>query len=162
MANTCYRSGEFVNSMKGSVTRLIYKKRGDIKDPKNWRLISLLTKFFSKAITALLSKVLEYVVGPKQTCSVLGCSVLANTTLLHDTLDYIERTNETAILLSLDQEKAFDRVNCSFLLELLPPVLGFAPSFATGSRPCRRRRPPSILKDDGCTLLGHVRMLHFL
>ena len=26
----------------------------------------------------------------------------------------------------------------------------------------RRRRPPSISKDDGCTLLSHVRVLHFL
>ena len=26
----------------------------------------------------------------------------------------------------------------------------------------RRRRPPSISKDDGCTLLGHFRVLHCL
>ena len=131
MANSCYRGGELVNSMKGSVTRLIYKKRGDIKDLKNWRPISLLNvdyKIVSKAITVRLSKVLEHVVGPAQTCSVPGRSILANTFLLQDTLDYIERTNEPAILLSLDQEKAFDRVNRSFLLELLPS-LGFGPSF---------------------------------
>ena len=131
VANSCYRGGELVNSMKGSVTRLIYKKRGDIKDLKNWRPISLLNvdyKIVSKAITVRLSKVLEHVVGPAQTCSVPGRSILANTFLLQDTLDYIERTNEPAILLSLDQEKAFDRVDRSFLLELLPS-LGFGPSF---------------------------------
>ena len=33
---------------------------------------------------------------------------------MRDVLDYIERTDESAILLNLDQEKAFDRVNRSF------------------------------------------------
>ena len=50
------------------------------------------------------------------------------TRLDEDTLDYIGRTNETAILVSLDQEKAFDRVNRSFLLDLLVAV-GFGPDF---------------------------------
>ena len=38
---------------------------------------------------------------------------------VRDVLDYIGRTEESAILLNLDQEKAFDRVNRSFLLSLL-------------------------------------------
>ena len=41
--------------MKGSVTRLIFKKRGDRKCLKNWRPISLLNadyKIFSKVITS--------------------------------------------------------------------------------------------------------------
>ena len=37
---------------------------------------------------------------------------------MRDVLDYIGRTDESAILLNLDQEKAFDRVNRSFLLSL--------------------------------------------
>ena len=57
-----------------------------------------------------------------------GRSILAHTTLLRDTLDSIERTNEPAILSSLDQEKTFHRVSRSFLLELLPSP-GFSPSF---------------------------------
>ena len=48
--------------------------------------------------------------------------------ILRDTLDYVSRTNETGILVSLDQEKAFDRVDCSFLPKLLDH-LGFGPSF---------------------------------
>ena len=45
---------------------------------------------------------------------------------MRDVLDYIQRTDESAILISLDQEKAFDRVNRSFLLMLIQ-VYGFGP-----------------------------------
>ena len=61
----CFSDGELCGSMKGSVTRLIFKKRGDIKHLKNWRPISLLNvdyKIISKAITSRLSKALEYIV----------------------------------------------------------------------------------------------------
>ena len=48
--------------------------------------------------------------------------------MLRDVLDYIELTDETGILVSLDQEKAFDRVDRAFLLTLLRPF-GFGPDF---------------------------------
>ena len=52
----------------------------------------------------------------------------SNLHILRDVLDHIDRTNETSILISLDQEKAFDRVNRTFLLNLLSRF-GFGPSF---------------------------------
>ena len=75
-----------------------------------------------------LSKVLGLVTSTDQTCSVPGQSTVSNLTLLLDTLDHVSRTYETGILVSLDQEKAFDRVDRSFLLKLLDH-LGFGPSF---------------------------------
>lgn len=57
-----------------------------------------------------------------------GRKITSNLHLLQDILDYIERTNETGILLSLDQEKAFDRVNRTFLLNL-SNRFGFGSSF---------------------------------
>ena len=131
VANRCFADGELCPSMKGSVTRLIFKKRGDVKHLKNWRPISLLNvnyKIISKAITLRLSKVLEHIIHPDQTCSVPGRSIFSNVTLLRDVLDYIQRTDESAILISLGQEKAFDRVNRPFLLKLLQ-VYGFGPNF---------------------------------
>ena len=102
-----------------------------MKDLKNWRPISLLNvdyKIISKVITLRLSHVMASIVHPDQTCSVLGRSIASNVTMLCDVLDYINRTNESGILVSLDQEKAFDRVNHSFLFKLLSH-LGFGSCF---------------------------------
>ena len=106
-------------------------KKGDRKDLKNWRPISLLNvdyKICSKVLSLRLSKVLEFIVDPDQTCSVPGRKITSNLHILRDVLDHIDRTNETGILISLDQEKAFDRVNRTFLLNLLSRF-GFGPSF---------------------------------
>ena len=87
-------------------------------------------KICSKALSLRLKKVLGSIVDPDQTCSVPGRSISSNLALLRDTLDFIERTGETGILVSLDQEKAFDRVNRSFLMNLLEHF-GFGPSFCS-------------------------------
>ena len=108
-----------------------FKKRGDIKDLKNWRPISLLNvdyKIISKVLTTRLSHVLGSVVSSDQTCSVPDRSISSNVVLLHDVFSYIEGTDEATILISLDQEKAFDRVDRSFLYDLLSH-LGFGPNF---------------------------------
>ena len=70
--NTCYHAGEMSESMKTSNTRIIFKK-GDRKNLKSWRPISLLNvdyKICSKVLSLRLSKVLEFIVDPDQTCSV--------------------------------------------------------------------------------------------
>lgn len=128
--NFCFTDQCLPASLQTSVTRLIFKKCGDVKDLKNGRPISLFNtdyKILSKIITLRLSRVLGGLVDPDQTCSVPGRSI-TSVTLLGDVLDYIERTNESGILVSLDQEKAFNRVNHSFLFRLLEH-LGFGPSF---------------------------------
>lgn len=128
--NACFDAGEMCDSMKTSNTRVIFKK-GDRKSLKNWRPISLLNvdyKICSKAISVRLSKVLDFIVDPDQTCSVPGRKISSNLHILRDILDYIDRTDETGILVSLDQEKAFDRVNRSFLQNLLIHF-GFGPTF---------------------------------
>lgn len=129
--NYCFAVDKICETMRASATRLVYKKRGDIKNLKNWRPISLLNtdyKIASKAITLRLSKVLDSIVDRDQTCSIPGRSISSNIATLRDTLEYIEMTNETGILLSLDQEKASDRVDRVFLMDLLK-CFGFSPDF---------------------------------
>ena len=85
-------------------------------------------KIISRAITLRLSQVIGSLVDPDQTCSVLGRSISSNLSLLRDVLDYINHTDEAGILVSLDQEKAFDRVNYSFLFNFLSHF-GFGSDF---------------------------------
>lgn len=128
MFNLAIVQGDLPSSMKASVTRLVHKK-DDKRNLKNWRPFSLLNvdyKICSKAISLRLAKVLGSIVDPDQTCSVPGRSISSNLVLLRDTLAFIERTNDKGILVSLDQEKAFDRVDRIFLLNLLE-LFGFGP-----------------------------------
>ena len=130
--NLCYADSDLCDSMKTSHTRLVFKK-ADRKSLENWHPISLLNmdyKICSKALSLPLSLVLEKIVTPDQTCSVPGRSISSNLVMLRDMLHYIDRTDEPGILISLDQEKAFDRVDRdrSFLMNL-PQHFGFGPSF---------------------------------
>ena len=130
--NSCFQAGEMCESMKTSNTRVIYK--GGSESLKNWRPISLLNvdyKICSKVISVRLSKVLDFIVDPEQTCSVPGRKISTNLHTLRDILDYLDRTGETGILVSLGQEKAFDRVNRSFLQSLLTRLV-LSPLFVTG------------------------------
>ena len=123
--NECFANGELCQSMKASLTRLVFK-RDDRRCLKNWRPISLLNsdyKIGSKALSLRLSKVLGSFINTDQTCSVLHRSIFSNLTLLRDTLHFIDWSGETGILISLDQEKALDRVDRTVLTNLLNPVL---------------------------------------
>ena len=40
--NSCFARGKICDSMRASATQRVYKQHGDIKNLKNWRLISLL------------------------------------------------------------------------------------------------------------------------
>ena len=68
------------------------------------------------------------IVHSDQTCSVINRSIFSNLHLIRDTLDMINKTDETGILVSLDQMKAFHRVDHDFLMRVLSKF-GFGPSF---------------------------------
>ena len=128
--NERLRLGVLTDSQRESLLRLIHKK-DDKRSPKNWRPISLLNtdyKLASKAITERLKSVMASIVHPDQTCGVPGRSIFSNLQLVRDLLDMINKTNETGILVTLDQEKAFDRVDHDFLMRTLAK-LGFGPVF---------------------------------
>ena len=127
VANESFKDKELSETMKESVSRVLFKK-GDRKYLKNWRPISLLNvdyKIVSKVMSSRLSKVLGTIIDSDQSCSVPGRTISSNLHMLRDILDYIDRTKETGILVSLDQEKAFDR---TFLQNLLTKF-GFGSDF---------------------------------
>ncbi|CAM2103865.1 unnamed protein product [Caretta caretta] len=106
-------------------------KKGDRRDLRNWHPVSLLSmdyKVVAKAISLWLGTVLADMVHPDQTYTFLGCSILDNLYLVQDLLELGCRDGLSFALLSLDQEKAFDRVDHGYLLSTLR-AFGFGSQF---------------------------------
>ena len=128
--SSCFDSGCLSLSQCRGVISLSFKK-GDCLDPRNWRPITLLNvdyKIATRAITARLLKVIHLVVDKDQTCGVPGRFIGENVALLRDVVDYPESSGTEVAILSLDQEKAFDRVDWSFMRSTLT-AMGFGSSF---------------------------------
>ena len=69
--------------------------------------------------------VIHLVVAKDNTCGVPGRFIGENVALLRDVADYASSSGTSVAILSLDQEKAFDRVDWSFTL----CAMCFGPSF---------------------------------
>ena len=119
--NSCYSHGCLSPSQRTGLITLLYK-RGDRLDMKNWRPITLLCvdyKIASKALANRLLLVLPSLISPDQSCGIKGRNPAVNTRLLHDIVLDINQRGSGGAVLSLDQEKAFDRVDWSYLLRIL-------------------------------------------
>lgn len=128
--NSCFDSGCLSLSQHRGVISLPFKK-GDRLDPKNWRPISLLDvdyKLAARVTASRLLKVIHLVVDKDQTCGVPGRYIGENVALLRDVVYYCTSFDVPVAVLSLDQEKAFDRVDWDFMRSTLS-TMGFGPSF---------------------------------
>ncbi|CAM2117180.1 unnamed protein product [Caretta caretta] len=85
-------------------------------------------KVIAKAISLRLGSMLADVVHPNQTYTVPGWTLFDNLYLVQDLLELGCRDGLSFAFLSLDQEKAFDRVDHKYLLGTLW-VFGFGPQF---------------------------------
>uniref|UniRef100_A0A8C2FKM2 Reverse transcriptase domain-containing protein n=1 Tax=Cyprinus carpio TaxID=7962 RepID=A0A8C2FKM2_CYPCA len=117
-------------SCRRAVITLLPKK-GDLTDIKSWRPVSLLCsdyKILSKALGNRLAGVLGQVIHPDQTYCVPGRSIFDNISLIRDIFYVSKLLNLDCGLISLDQEKAFDRVEHSYLWNALT-AFGFSKKF---------------------------------
>ena len=117
-------------SCRRAVLTLLPKK-GDLQEIKNWRPVSLLCvdyKMLSKALANRLKRVIEYIIHRDQTYCVPGRSIFDNVFLIRDILEVSSSFGLDAGLLSLDQEKAFDRVEHQYLWKLMERF-GLSPGF---------------------------------
>ncbi|CAM2104850.1 unnamed protein product [Caretta caretta] len=127
------QSGVLPLSCRRAVLALLPKK-GDLCDLRNWRPVSLLStdyKIVAKAISLRLGSMMADVIHPDQTYTVPGRSIFDNLFLVRDLLELGRRDGLSFALLSLDQEKAFDRVDHGYLLSTLQ-AFGFRPQFDPG------------------------------
>lgn len=118
-----------VTQRRGVIT-LIFKKH-DRTRLKNWRPITLLTtdyKILTKALANRLTNVLPQIIHPDQTACIKGRTINDNASLLRDAIHYANATNTKLAITTVDQLKAFDRVDHNFLFKTLEKF-GFGPQF---------------------------------
>ena len=130
VANLAYDVGSLSKSQKMSYITLLCKDKAHSEEMKNYRPISLLNydyKIISKSICNRMSLVLENIIHPDQVCAVKGRTIFDNLHLLRDIVDYVDQKDLPLAFISLDQEKAFDRVNYDFMFRTLS-AFNFGPS----------------------------------
>ena len=119
--NSCYNSQLLPASQREAVIRCIPKK-GERTKISNWRPISLLNadyKILTRALSERISKVLPFIINEDQTCIVKGRTIHHNTALIRDIIDFSNDQNINAYILSIDQMKAFDKVDWNFMFKTL-------------------------------------------
>jgi hypothetical protein len=120
-------SGETSKHINKGIITLI-PKTGDHIRLGNWRPITLLSslyKILAKTLARRLQVHLPSIVRPSQTGFVEGRSILDNTFLVQEALDWAVESDQDLVMLLLDFEKAFDKIEWGFLSEALAK-LGFA------------------------------------
>ncbi len=131
VANHCLFTSQLMPpSHRKSYIILIFKK-GDTTKLANYRPISLLCadfKIITKALANRLKHVLSTILHNSQSANVPGRSGFHNLFMIRDTIEYCNRFDINAYLISIDMEKAFDKVNRDFLYKVLERM-NFGPTF---------------------------------
>uniref|UniRef100_A0AAR2JRJ2 Reverse transcriptase domain-containing protein n=1 Tax=Pygocentrus nattereri TaxID=42514 RepID=A0AAR2JRJ2_PYGNA len=118
-------------NMNSANISLLLKPGKDPTLPSSYRPISLINvdlKIICKVLARRLEKITPYIIHSDQTGFIKGRHSADNTRRLINIIDYCSINKLEKIVVSLDAEKAFDRVNWKFLLAVLHKF-GFGPSF---------------------------------
>lgn len=104
-------------SINFGIITLIPKLK-EVKKIQQYRPICMLNvsfKIFTKVIANRLSMVASKVIGASQTAFIPGRYILEGVVILHETLHELKRKKKKGIILKIDFEKAYDKVNWSFM-----------------------------------------------
>ena len=122
--------GRLSDTQRRSIITLLFKG-GMAEDLGNWRPVSLLCtdyKIISKVIATRLKNVLGIVINEDQTCGIPGRCIFSNLHLVRDLIMYTNQKRMKGYIISIDQEKAFDRVDRQFLYDVFE-TMNFGPKF---------------------------------
>jgi hypothetical protein len=97
-------------------------KTENADDMRSFRPISLLNcnfKIFSRVLTSRLENVCHKIIAKEQSAFIKGRFILESVVIAHEVLHTIHRSKQPGVILKLDYEKAYNRVNLDFLIEIL-------------------------------------------
>lgn len=113
IANICLMDQLPESWTEGLVTTM-FKEKGDIRDLKNWRPLTLLNtdyKIMTKALANRMRKVSPHLVSPDQSCGLKDRFLHDQLYFIRDFIQYFNETSKTGLTISIDQEKCFDRID---------------------------------------------------
>jgi hypothetical protein len=93
-------------------------KEKEAKQIQQFRPICLLNvsfKIFTKAMTNRIALVAQKIIRPSQTAFMRGRNIMDGAVILHETIHEMHRKKVDGVILKLDFEKAYDKINWSFL-----------------------------------------------
>jgi hypothetical protein len=125
-----WATGELAYTIKEGIIKLLPKKTNK-RRLRDWRPLTMLTvvyKIIAKLLALRLNLLLPQLVSPKQTGFIPGWHILENISLAWLTHDWVKARGHPALFLSLDFEKAFNRVNHDYIWETMAK-LGFGKHF---------------------------------
>ncbi len=117
-----FRKKEFDQRMSMGLMKLIYKRKGSKNMLNNFRPITMLNtdmKILAKILANRLNKVLPTIITTNQAYGVKGRDIADITSGIRDIISVLNERQENGYVINLDFEKAFDRVEHSFLFAVL-------------------------------------------
>lgn len=128
--NHCTEKSILPLSMRRAVLKLL-PKTGDLGLLTNYRPISLLCsdyKIFTRVLASRLMGALPEIINMEQVYNVPGRKVHNNISLAKDLVYQANQLNKEFAIVSIDQAKAFDKLNHTYIFETLK-AFGFGDSF---------------------------------
>ncbi|GBG77122.1 hypothetical protein CBR_g23448 [Chara braunii] len=142
--------GKLGKRMTHGVITVLFKK-GNKSDVSFWRPISLLNvayKILVKSLARRLSRHLPGLVEQDQGAFVQRRSIFNNIVTTIETLEIVQTEELDMAVLSLDLDKAYDKVGWTFVLTTLKPM-GFGPGFSSWIKAMYRLQSRLLLTDQG-------------
>lgn len=122
MILNCMLKQTITENMKEGLITILYKEKGEISDLNFWRPITLLNtdyKIVTKFIGSRIAPTLEYLISGDQSCGIKGREIADQLILLEETMQLLEQREQSAIITSLDLEKAYDLIDHDYLQKAL-------------------------------------------
>lgn len=118
MFSTAVSSGQFPNEMLSANIVTLPKPGNKLDIPSNFRHISLLNtdlKLYARFIAQRLTPIMPHIIHPDQVGFTLGRQAPDATWKILNVLHFTEKHNISTLFITLDAEKAFDRIHWGYL-----------------------------------------------